>query len=74
MVICHRLNMNYLKRKCPVGVDQNNLITQSKKGSFDLGNSASIGCKVRAQCTQSKTEPRKIRRWIHEAYVDSKQD
>ena len=23
MVICHRLNMNYLKRKCPVGVDQN---------------------------------------------------
>ena len=23
MAICHRLNMKYLKRKCPVGVDQN---------------------------------------------------
>ena len=28
-------------------------------------------CKIRAQCTQLKAEPRKMRRWIHEADIDA---
>ncbi|WP_353372960.1 transposase, partial [Aliiglaciecola sp. NS0011-25] len=28
-------------------------------------------CDIRAQCTQSKVEPRKMKRWIHEADIDA---
>jgi hypothetical protein len=30
-------------------------------------------CKIRSQCTQSKREPRKIRRWINEEILDEMQ-
>jgi len=30
-------------------------------------------CEIRTQCTQSKSEPRKMRRWIHEADIDAMQ-
>ena len=30
-------------------------------------------CNIRAKCTQSKIEPQKMRRWIHEAEIDDMQ-
>lgn len=38
-----------------------------------FNNLACNECSIRSQCTTSKKEPRRIRRWVHESIIDDMQ-
>ena len=62
---------------CPVGEalpHRRNVIDSGLEQKVYVNHIACRDCKIRTQCTQctqSKTEPRKMRRWIHEADIDA---
>ena len=59
---------------CPAGEElphRRNVIESGLEQKVYVNHIACRDCKIRAQCTQSKTEPRKMRRWIHEADIDA---
>lgn len=61
---------------CPAGE-----VLPHRRNTFESGLEQKVyvnhiacrDCKIRAQCTQSKADPRKMRRWIHEADIDAMQ-
>ena len=58
---------------CPAGEElphRRNVYESGLEQKVYVNHIACRDCKIRAQCTQSKTEPRKMRRWIHEAEID----
>ena len=59
---------------CPAGEElphRRNVIESGLEQKVYVNHIACRDCKIRAQCTQSKAEPRKMRRWIHEADIDA---
>lgn len=61
---------------CPAGEvlpHRRNVFESGLEQKVYVNHIACRDCKIRAQCTQSKTEPRKMRRWIYEADIDAMQ-
>jgi transposase len=54
---------------------QNRFRATEKGGEQDIyfNNIACSHCEIRAKCTQSKKDPRRMRRWIHEPIIDAMQ-
>ncbi|MFT6897596.1 MAG: transposase [Paraglaciecola sp.] len=61
---------------CPAGEElphRRDVIYSGLEQKVYVNHIACRDCKIRTQCTQSKIEPRKMRRWIHEADIDAMQ-
>ncbi|HGM9945912.1 TPA: IS1182 family transposase [Providencia rettgeri] len=61
---------------CPAGKGlQKRMKVMEKDVELDVyfNNLACNECSIRSQCTTSKKEPRRIRRWIHESIIDDMQ-
>ncbi|MCG3472150.1 IS1182 family transposase, partial [Xenorhabdus bovienii] len=61
---------------CPAGQSLQKRMRVVEKGvELDVyfNNLACNKCPIRSQCTKSKKEPRRIRRWIHESIIDDMQ-
>jgi len=62
---------------CPAGNElrhQRNAVDRGIEQKIYVNHIACGDCDIRAKCTQSKIEPSKIRRWIHEAMIDAMQE
>jgi len=62
---------------CPAGNElphQRNAVDRGIEQKIYVNHIACRDCDIRAKCTQSKIEPRKMRRWIHEAEIDAMQE
>lgn len=76
--IFNRSRFNYDADKdvyiCPAGEEMQNHM-QVFEGGLHLDTyfncTACRNCKKRSQCTTSKRDPRKMKRWVHEAEVES---
>lgn len=58
---------------CPAGNELQNRFTSVEKGqslNVYFNGIACRDCSIRSQCTRSKKEPRKMRRWVHEDEMD----
>tara|TARA_R110000744_G_scaffold138647_1_gene249457 strand:- start:2575 stop:3306 length:732 start_codon:yes stop_codon:yes gene_type:complete len=58
---------------CPAGetlLHRRNVTESGLEQKVCVNHIACRDYKIRAQCTQSEKEPRKMRRWIHEAEID----
>lgn len=61
---------------CPAGETLQNRFRATEKGveqDIYFNNIACSHCEIRAKCTQSKKDPRRMRRWIHEPIIDAMQ-
>jgi transposase/NACalpha-BTF3-like transcription factor len=59
---------------CPAGETlphRRNVVESGLEQKVYVNHIACRDCEIRTQCTQSKIEPRKMRRWIHEADIDA---
>ena len=76
--IFNRSKFKYVPTKdiyiCPAGEEMINR-TRTVEDGLELdvyfNHNACKECKIRNQCTTSKREPRRMRRWIHEAEVEA---
>jgi len=62
---------------CPAGNElphQRNAVDRGIEQKVYVNSIACRKCDIRTKCTQSKIEPRKMRRWIHEAVIDAMQE
>ena len=61
---------------CPAEETLQNRFRATEKGveqDIYFNNIACSHCEIRAKCTQSKKDPRRMRRWIHEPIIDAMQ-
>jgi transposase len=61
---------------CPAGETLQNRFRATEKGveqDIYFNNIACSHCEIRAKCTQSKKDPRRMRRWIHEPIIETMQ-
>ncbi|GAC12596.1 IS1182 family transposase [Paraglaciecola chathamensis] len=69
-----KYNLDKDEYTCPVGntlPHQRNSVEHGMHLKVYVNHIACRDCNIRSQCTRSKKEPRKMKRWVHENVIDS---